>query len=122
MPFISHMATRPSLCCQTMSVFPSPLKSPRCRTFQPLPGPSRPPPPLRFTPFISHTLMLPSVCFQRMSLLPSKLKSPRSRVKLDCSVSNFAIQSLEDDIVTLPSVQSASPFHRTKKEPTTGVG
>ena len=64
----------PSVCCQKMSFFPSPLKSPFVHA-PTVPGPSSPPALTKLSPFISHNAALPSVCCHTMSLLPSPLKS-----------------------------------------------
>src|SRR5258708_23255484 len=76
-PFISQIATLPLLSCQTMSLLPSPLKSPVptmdqvVRTF---PTPAV----LGFqmvVPFISQIPLLPLVSRHTISLLPPPSKS-----------------------------------------------
>src|SRR5678815_2554519 len=75
-PFINQRAMLPVVCCQTMSLILSLLKSPILSTLQPVPAPCSPPALIQFTPFISQTADVPSVCCQTMSLFPSPLKSP----------------------------------------------
>src|SRR6266436_4212585 len=74
-PFMNQIPTPPLVCCQRMSLSPSPLKSPTPAIDQPA-GAVPTPAGVTCAPFMNQIATLPLVSCQRMSPLPSPLKSP----------------------------------------------
>src|ERR1700677_3904167 len=121
------MATLPFVFCSTMSLLPSPLKSPVPSTCQLGPGLATTADWLIWPPLISQTATLPLSFCSAMSVLPSPLKSPTpstcqegpglATTSPDRSVAPCICHTATEPLVFCNKISEASEAPPLKNEP-----